>query len=467
MRRLYYFFVLFLVATSLAYSQPVNDECVDAIFLDDVTNWCSEPEAYTLEGSTISPEERPSCFPSNQVANDVWFAFVAEGPNVSISVTGDVRANPGGTLRDPQFALYGGDCGNLELLTCQSDAFNVNAITAIEAGLEVGQTYYLRVSGRAAVRGTFELCINTFREVPPPDGDCPTGVVLCDREPFTVDFVAGVGDIPGELSVTCDATDCVLTESSSTWYKWVCEESGPLAFTLTPLNPADDLDFVVFELPNGLDNCSDAIPLRCMASGENVGQPLADWAPCTGQTGLSLADPDNAEACGCQAGDNNFAQAVDMVAGRTYALVINNFSQSGSGFSIEFDRSPGTGTFVGPEAAFEFTPQVACVGETVTFTDASSFVGTIENYSWDFGQGAEPRTATGIGPHQVVYNTPGRKTAVLEVTAERGCIVSRIDLATEVICCDDHFMTDAAVDNLSCPDANDGAIDVTATSDYA
>jgi len=467
MRNLFFFIACVLVSTQVAWAQPANDECANAIPLDDVVLWCSQPDAFTTINATVSPEASPTCFPNTQEAFDVWFSFVAVGPIVSINVIGETDTNDGGTIQDPQFALYEGTCGNLSILTCQSDNANNDEIGAFQAGLDIGSTYYIRVSARFNQTGTFQLCINNYNEVPPPDGDCPTAVILCDKSPFSVGFVAGVGSIPNEIGdVSCASSSCPFDESSSTWYKWTCEQSGPLAFTLTPQNPADDLDFVIFELPNGLDNCNGRVDLRCMASGENVGAPFSEWAPCTGQTGLSLADPDESETCGCQPGNNNFARAIDMVAGRSYALVINNFSQSGAGFSIEFDQSPTSGTFLGPTANFNFSPAVACVGETVTFSDASSFVGVIEAYDWDFGPSATPRTATGIGPHQVVYNTPGIKPVVLEITSERGCIVTRIDLATEVICCTDHFTGSAAVSNVDCPDSTDGAIDFSIMSDY-
>ncbi|WP_367391711.1 gliding motility-associated C-terminal domain-containing protein [Lewinella sp. LCG006] len=468
MRKIYFLFLFSILYLPAVWAQPSNDECVNAIPLDDITLWCSSPDAFTTVNATVSPEDSPSCFPNNQNALDVWFSFTAIAPIVSISVIGETDVNDGGTIQDPQFALYEGTCDNLgDAIACASDNSNADQVTIFESGLTIGQTYYIRVSARFNQTGTFELCVNNFNEVPPPDGDCDSAVILCDKSPFSVAFVLGVGNTPNEIGdVSCSSGTCPFDESSSTWYKWTCQDSGPLAFTLTPLNPADDLDFVVFELPNGLDDCSGKQDLRCMASGENVGAPFAEWAPCTGQTGLSLADPDIGETCGCQPGNNNFAQAVDMVAGRSYALVVNNFSQSGAGFSIEFDQSPGTGTFVGPEANFVFEPSIACIGETILFTDASSFIGNIDSYTWDFGTGAVPRTATGEGPHGVVYNTPGIKPVILEVTSERGCIVTRINLTTEVVCCDDHFTTGAIVSDVDCPDSTDGAIDFLVSNDY-
>ncbi|HNX07881.1 MAG TPA: C25 family cysteine peptidase, partial [Bacteroidales bacterium] len=60
----------------------------------------------------------------------------------------------------------------------------------------------------------------------------------------------------------------------------------------------------------------------------------------------------------------------------------------------------------------------ACVGQTVSITDASS--GTILAYLWDFGAGATPATGSNAGPFQVVYNTPGMKFITLAITGASG-----------------------------------------------
>ncbi|MEO0728360.1 MAG: hypothetical protein AAFZ63_27690, partial [Bacteroidota bacterium] len=95
--------------------------------LDDLANWCSVPDAFTSINATISPEDSPGCFPNNQDANDVWFTFTAIAPELTVSLIGDVVLNSGGTLEDPQFALYQGSCGMLgDTLASDSDNFGVD-----------------------------------------------------------------------------------------------------------------------------------------------------------------------------------------------------------------------------------------------------------------------------------------------------------------------------------------------------
>ncbi|MBE0637825.1 MAG: PKD domain-containing protein [Bacteroidales bacterium] len=71
-------------------------------------------------------------------------------------------------------------------------------------------------------------------------------------------------------------------------------------------------------------------------------------------------------------------------------------------------------TLSGPFADFEANPTTTMLTIPVTFTDASGG-GTFNSWLWNFGAGANPSTATGQGPHSVVYYTTGNKTVSLTV----------------------------------------------------
>ncbi|WP_029269807.1 PQQ-dependent sugar dehydrogenase [Flavobacterium sp. KJJ] len=77
-----------------------------------------------------------------------------------------------------------------------------------------------------------------------------------------------------------------------------------------------------------------------------------------------------------------------------------------------------TGSVAAPIADFEFTPQMGCINSAVVFTSVS--VGTVDSYTWNFGAGAQPATATGIGPHSVIFSTEGNKEVSLTVTNATG-----------------------------------------------
>lgn len=440
-----------------------GETCQNATQLTDVDSWCSSVGVYS-NNFALDEDESPGCFPNNQDNFDVWFSFVAEATDANISVAGNTGQNNGGTLENPQFAVYAGNCNNLQLLGCFSDALGDNGGQLFIGPLTIGETYYIQVSARNGNRGTFQLCVNNFNAIPDPSSDCNTGVILCDKSSFTVEQVSGVGEQTDEMSdLACNTFNCTPVESGSAWYKWTCDDPGSLTFTLTPLNPADDLDFAVYELPNGVEDCSGKIDLRCMFSGEQVGAPFDIWEPCTGATGLMQDDPDVTETCGCQEGDNNFVAQVEMVEGRSYALVVNNFSQSGSGFSVEFG---GSGTFLGPEAEFrnDAPSDTLCIENTVTFTDESTFVGGITGWEWDFGPGASPATADSEGPHAISYTTPGVKNILLRVTTEDGCVVTHIE-SIYAECCDGEFTVDGLVEDIPCPSDTNGVVSLTVNND--
>ncbi|MFT4665593.1 MAG: gliding motility-associated-like protein [Polaribacter sp.] len=419
-------FILFCVGT--AFAQPLNDECNTAINLTNLSNWCSSIGAYNNTGATASLPDPPTCIPQADY-HDIWFSFVAQANTANITLIGNTAISTGGTINSPQFALYEGSCGNLTDIECASDNSNSNITESFAGPLTIGQTYYLRVDGRDGAEGSFQMCINNFNQVPEPEQDCGTSVILCDKSPFTVQSVVGFG------TQEVDANTCMQGESASTWYSWTCEDSGTLAFNLSPNNPSDDLDFIVYELPSGVTNCNDKILLRCMASGENVGPGQPDWTPCTGNTGLSLSSTDVEESPGCQSGDDNFVSAIDMIAGTAYAVVVNNFSNTGNGFSVEFS---GTGSFQGPLADFSISPEdgIACDTVNISITDNSTYEsGNIISWFWNFGSGANPQSANTEGPHEIIYSSIGTKSISLVVETQEGCIVTKVIEVEVSSCC--------------------------------
>ncbi len=76
--------------------------------------------------------------------------------------------------------------------------------------------------------------------------------------------------------------------------------------------------------------------------------------------------------------------------------------------------STGGGTTAPPVAEFTASPTIACAGNTVNFTSAST--GTISSYSWSFGDGG---TATTANPTHA-YATPGQYDVSLTVNGTGG-----------------------------------------------
>ncbi len=403
------------------FAAPGNDHCSKAMWLKDVTNYCSSPRQFTNFEATPGGPDPAKCFPPyiNDTDNDVWFKFTAVASVVNVSVIGAIKINPGGTLQYPQLALYRGECKALFEIGCISDGQGYNIVETFISNLVVGETYYLRVDGRNKRTGSFQLCVKNFNPVPSPSSDCSSAVVLCDKSSFTVPSMENAGRNTSELPKGI----CVPEESQSAWYKWTCEQSGLLTFNLKPSNPSDDLDFVLFLLPNGVTDCSMKIPVRCMAAGENLGAPYSTWKRCTGATGLSGGSTDIVEDQGCDENNDNYLAPLRMEAGKSYALMVNNYQNTGNGFSVEFG---GEGSFVGPVAHFTVSKLKVGKGESVTIKNASTFGGGIKNWEWNFGVGASPQKAKGEGPHTVAYASGGKKSISLSIETANGCKVTKV-----------------------------------------
>lgn len=418
------FMIFMMLLTGMARLQavPANDHCANAYFIKNVKNWCSSPKQFTNYAATPSAVENPGCFPSflMDADHDVWFKFTAVATTVNISVIGAIKNNPGGTLQLPQLALYKGGCsGKMREIACISDAQGNNIVETFIGNLIVGEAYFIRVDGRNNRTGTFQLCVNNFNPVPSPSSDCSTAVVLCDKSSFTVPSVTSAGQNRRELPLSC----CVPEESQSVWYKWTCDKPGTLTFTLKPVNPSDDLDFVLFQLPGGVNDCSSKTLVRCMAAGENVGQSYLEWIRCSGATGLSSKSGDVVENQGCEDVNDNFLAPLSMEAGKSYALMVNNYHNTGNGFTIDFG---GSGTFVGPVAHFTVSKLQIEKDQKLTIKNASTFSGGIKKWEWNFGVGATPQTAKGQGPHTVSYNSTGKKSISLSIETGNGCQVTKV-----------------------------------------
>ena len=471
-------FFFFLFFSTTIYAQvPANDDCETALHIPDAHNFCGN---YTNINATVGGYDAAACYSSK--GKDVWFSFVAVGTEVNIDVTPTTTNG----LAKSETSLYYGTCGGtLAALGCVGQ--NSQTIDLTKSGLAVGETYLIRVQGVNGSTGNFQLCIKNY--VPPShiDADCIAGTVLCDKSPFSVQNFEGAGKDPTELNdAPClnPPGQAGNAEQSSVWFKWTCDKSGTLTFKITPNvltdvpgtnQIGDDIDFAVYELPNGTSGaCAGKQILRCEAGGPYYGlgtsATRAQAMRCAGATGLRDGETSINEDGGCDGSvqHTNFLKPLDMIAGHSYAIGINNFDAgngAGSrrgGFSIEFG-STSTGTFQGPVAKINFSKpdKSLCLGEAMTYTDASTFaLGKISKWHWQFGKDASLDTTNGKGPFNVFYKSPGWKAVVLTVTTDRDCQVTTILDSVYVKA----FQYDSTIRKPSCTLGNDGMIRLKVTA---
>lgn len=428
-------------------AQPSNDECAGAILLEDASDWCSEAGAFSNQQATPSAGAPSSCFSSPSA--DLWFSFVPFAADVTITVIGNTGIN---LLEAPEIALYEGPCGNLLEAGCAAGISQSNVNSLYVGALNPGAPYFIRIGGSGGNTGAFQFCINNYNPPEAPSSDCPEAAILCSKEPFVVQKLVGPGNDPSEANdAPCLNEFSINVEWHSAWFMWTAGSDGPLSFTLTPLNPPDDIDFVVYEFPNGPGDCNDKIPLRCMASS------------CDGPTGLNETSTDFSEPPNCNdPSQDNFLAAIQMEDGKAYGMMVNNFSSTGIGFEVAFG---GSGQIAGPDAAIASSSAgPVCLGETITLQDASSFAdGNIVGWEWSFGPGASISNAQTPGPHELSWSTAGIKPVLLRLRTNQGCILSVVR-PVEVICCDARYDILADITHLECPGGDNGAISVQAAS---
>src|SRR5690554_2530624 len=451
----------FTMAVWTAHAQ-VGSSCLEPIHLDSLSNVCSDHGEYDLGAQGDSGIPHPTCYPAGSGTKDMWFSFQPVFRNINIVIRGQSRLGNASTLLNPQMVVYEGECNDLEAVACISDAQSYHFVELTVGDLEPGKMYYIRVSSRTNNNGKFQLCIDNFQFSPDYSSDCRDATILCDKETITVDLLSGTGDVQDEADGTCLDTDPLTgrddgnSESSSVWFRWIARNDGNLTFTLDPINPVDDLDFAVFELPGGVNDCGNKILLRCMASGENVGAPFDEWRVCTGATGLREGETHTSEQRGCQPGNTNFLAPLEMEEGKVYALLVNNYSQSGSGFRLEWG---GSGEFAGPEANIVFLSDkpVYCPDEEIRFyAEDISGSGAITEYNWVYSGAETSGELDGAGPHSISFPSGGTKPIILNLESDIGCITS-LDTAVVV---EDVIQIDATIDSISCHGYDDGRIEV-------
>lgn len=436
----YFLLSLFLLSYGWVFAQ-VNDNCSTAIEITNPVNYCSDYAEYNNFRATPSNIPQTICIPNETSAKDVWFKFVAVENFVNIRVTGAEAGNINGTLTSPQFTLYGGDCDNLLEVSCSSDAFNLNYAEVSVGPINPGQTYYLCISAREDVEGTFQLCLNNYSLTFTPKSDCPESRILCDKSAVYISHVTGQGIDEDEVN----PNSCIRGEVSSSWFRWTCSKSGSLTMKLTPIKPEDDIDFAVYSLPGGINDCQNKEMLRCEAAGENVGQPPSNWLRCTGPTGMNLTSTDLSEDPGCSPLSDNWVRYLDMVEGQSYALLVNNFSSSGQGYAIEWG---GTGEFLGARADFSVLNEPICYEDSLFLVDKSlEPTDKIIDWSWNFGSQSDPSFYIGQDPPAVAYNRAGYKTISLTITSEEGC-VNTIRKTVLTLCCIDPLIVKGIADPL-------------------
>lgn len=159
--------------------------------------------------------------------------------------------------------------------------------------------------------------------------DCTSAITVCGNS--NINYTpSGVGNVYETLG------GCLYSgEHHSVWYKFTIATSGTLTFNLTPTGPVD-YDWAIYG-PN--TTCANlGSPIRCNASGALT------------STGMNMTNTNTTSAGGAT---SPYCRYMDVVAGQTYYLYIDNWSSTVYTFNLTWG---GTATFVSPFTSATIAP---------------------------------------------------------------------------------------------------------------
>ena len=174
-----------------------------------------------------------------------------------------------------------------------------------------------------------------------PEQDCDNAIPICTNTFHQGTSYTGPGTSQ-EVTGTCLSSQ----ETNSVWYVFTVQNSGTFVFNLVTTN---DYDFALYDITTiGCSGVPSATPVRC------------NYSATFGNTGLTLptsaTNPLSVDASGVPT-----MPGVNVTAGQTFVLIVDNYSANTNGYDL---------TFGGSATIFDVTPptitshSVPCNGNT-------------------------------------------------------------------------------------------------------
>lgn len=150
-----------------------------------------------------------------------------------------------------------------------------------------------------------------------------TAIAVCGTTTFDQTSVATCIGPPVNGFGACGSTN---SSDNAFWYKFHCYQSGTLGFLITPQVLSDDYDWELFDV-TGITNLNQVYTdERLMVSLNLCGDP----------NGITGCAPSGIDSINCGGPTNLLNRLATIHAGNDYLLMINNFSNSGFGYSLKF-----------------------------------------------------------------------------------------------------------------------------------
>lgn len=155
-----------------------------------------------------------------------------------------------------------------------------------------------------------------------PEQDCASASSVCQQSYTQSNSYSGYGNTQ-EVVGTC----LTMQETNSVWYTFTVQNSGTFTFML---NTANDYDFALYDITTiGCAGVPSATPARC------------NYSSTYGSTGLTLpvsaTIPLSIGAAGIPT-----MPGLNVTAGQTFALIIDNYTGDINGYSLTFGSGAGS-----------------------------------------------------------------------------------------------------------------------------
>jgi len=195
----------------VTHAGVVNDACDAATLLTSGTS-CVTTAGNTTGSTYTAATGLPGC--SGSTNQDVWYRFVAQSPNPTITSTS-------GSSRQ-RVELFSGTCGSLTSIACGSGATSTISPTC----LTVGATYYIRVTtSNSGFDFAFNICVtDPSPNAAPSNDNCAGAIVLTPGTSCS----ATAGTLAGAtVSSPSVASTCSGTPGADVWYMFTATSAFP------------------------------------------------------------------------------------------------------------------------------------------------------------------------------------------------------------------------------------------------
>lgn len=319
----------------------VNDDCGGATPL---TSGVSLSDDNSCASADASISTAASCWSTGAI-NTLWYSINVTSGTLGVLTTG-------GTLANTQMAVYSGSCGSLTEVGCNDNAPGAGCSggTTVNSQLNLtglaSGTYYIRVDGRNANVGTYDIMATSSGSVgtavPVAGQDCMSPIALCaNPTPIGNPGYQNTGNV-------CDfgsGGNCTSGEVNAMWIQFTIVTAGSLQFNIIPNDYAGcdnetDYDWVLFRT-TGASSTNCANITSTSGDGElacNYSYLGVTGMSTTGNTPTSGISP--APTAGCY--DASYESSIAASVGDVFLLVVQNYSGSSSGFNLTFPTAAGT-----------------------------------------------------------------------------------------------------------------------------